>query len=141
MDQFSYLRSKSQHSHNDQARSKDSPQISTCSWVATQTRDVCLALGGSRTPLLLGHGSKYSLQWQHRSGPHPGPRRHHRYSFHAVPVLPLFTVPTSFCFSFSPIFSTTYLLLLVVPRVFDCLGSSQEWSQECYAPLMFYSAG
>lgn len=34
-------------------------------------------------------------------------------------------------FLFPVYFSTNNLLLLVVPRVSECLGSSQEWSQEC----------
>ena len=34
--------------------------------------------------------------------------------------------------------STTYLLLLVVPKLSKCLGSSRQWTQECYAPLVHY---
>lgn len=49
------------------------------------------------------------------------------------PALPLFTVPTFFCF-FLFCFSTTYLLLLEAPGVSECLGSSQE----CYVPLLHY---
>ena len=45
--------------------------------------------------------------------------------FHCVHIL-------LFLFHFH--FSTTYLLLLVMPGVSECLGSSQEWSQECYNP-------
>lgn len=37
-------------------------------------------------------------------------------------------------------FSVTYLLLLVVPGVSECLGSYQEWPQECYAPPVPYGA-
>lgn len=39
-------------------------------------------------------------------------------------ALPLFIVPTSFCFSFSSIFSTMYLLFLVDPGVSECLELS-----------------
>ena len=35
-------------------------------------------------------------------------------------------------------FSTTYLLFLVVSRVSVCLGSSQQWSQECYVLPVHY---
>jgi hypothetical protein len=52
------------------------------------------------------------------------------------PALPLFIVPSSFCFSFFH-FSTTYLFLSVVPGVSECL----EWPQECYAPLVHYGIG
>lgn len=38
-------------------------------------------------------------------------------------------------FLFLLYFSTTYLLLLVAPGVSECLGSSQQWSQRCYAPF------
>lgn len=38
-------------------------------------------------------------------------------------------------------FSTIYFLLLVAPRVSEYLGSSQEWSPECYALLMHYDTG
>jgi hypothetical protein len=41
------------------------------------------------------------------------------------PVLPLHYATSFF-------FSTTYLLRSVVPRVSECLGLSQVWSQECY---------
>lgn len=51
------------------------------------------------------------------------------------PVLPLLIVPTSFSF-FLFHFSTAYLLILMVPGVSGCLGSSQEWPQECYALLV-----
>jgi hypothetical protein len=36
-------------------------------------------------------------------------------------------------------FSNIYVLLLVVPGVSECLRSSQEWFQECDAPLVNYS--
>ena len=32
--------------------------------------------------------------------------------------------------------STTYLLILEAPVVSGCLGSFQEWSQVCHAPLV-----
>ena len=36
--------------------------------------------------------------------------------------------------------STTSLILVMVSRVSECLGLSQEWSQECYALLVHYDA-
>lgn len=64
---------------------------------------------------------------------HSGPKRHqpatHSRLYLTIwksPVLPLFIVPTSSCFFFFH-FSATYLLLLVAPRLPECLGSSQEW--------------
>lgn len=56
------------------------------------------------------------------------------------PVLSLFIVLTFFCFLFF-YFSTTYLLLLVAPRISECLESFQEWSWEYYDVLMHYGSG
>jgi hypothetical protein len=46
------------------------------------------------------------------------------------PLLPVFIMSTSFCFSFS---STS--LPLTCTGVSDFMGSSQEWSQECMSHL------
>ena len=59
------------------------------------------------------------------------------YSHQAVPHYPRVSSSASlhcahillFLFLFH--FSTTYLLLLVAPGISECLGLSQEWSQEC----------
>ena len=51
------------------------------------------------------------------------------------PVLPLLILHTSYCFFFFHL-STTCLLILVVPGVSGCLGSSQKWSQECTVQFM-----
>ena len=59
------------------------------------------------------------------------------YSYQVDPHCPqVFSSPSLHCahillFLFLYRFSTTYLLLLVAPRVSECLGLSQEWSQEC----------
>lgn len=65
-------------------------------------------------------------------------------SHQAVPHSPQsqfcpFTGPTSSA-SLSLHFSTTYLLFLVTPAVSECLGSSQEWSQEFSALLVYHGA-
>lgn len=38
-------------------------------------------------------------------------------------------------------FSIAYLLLSVAPGISECLRSSQEWFQECNAPLVNYDTG
>lgn len=57
-----------------------------------------------------------------------------------VSVLLLFIVPTSLCFSSFFHFSNIYLLLVVTPKVSECLSASHELSPECYATLMHYCA-
>ena len=69
------------------------------------------------------------------------------YSHQAVPHYPQVSISASLhcahilLLLFLFYFSATDLLLLVALGVSECLGSSQEWSQECYAPLMHYDAG
>jgi len=66
------------------------------------------------------------------------------YSHQAVPHYPQVSSSASlhcthillFLFLFH--FSTTYLLLSVVLRLSEHLGSSQEWSQKCYALFVHY---
>jgi hypothetical protein len=64
-----------------------------------------------------------------------------------VPLYPgVFSSASLYCayilwFLFLFYFSTIYFLLLVAPRVSEYLGSSQEWSPECYALLMHYDTG
>ena len=99
------------------------------------TRHVCLGFGGNRPLLLQGRG------------PRCGPRQHHWLLTSGLflttlesPVLPLFIVPTSFCFSLFH-FSSTYLFLLMIPRVSECLELPQEWSQDYYIPRVHYGTG
>lgn len=78
---------------------------------------------------------------EHRARPHPDPRCHHitdvATHMKLFPTvlkslgLPRFLVPTSFCLPLFFHFSTTYALLLVLPGVSECPGSSGE----CYAML------
>lgn len=66
-----------------------------------------MAFGGNRPLLLWGHGPKHGLQWQHRPRPHYSLRWPHWFLTTLVtPVLPLFIVPTPFCFFFSSISPT-----------------------------------
>lgn len=82
-------------------------QTSTCHQVTVQPRGDHLAFGGNRPLLLWGHGPKHGLQWQHRPRPHYSLRWPHWFLTTLVtPVLPLFIVPTPFCFFFSSISPT-----------------------------------
>ena len=82
-----------------------SSQTSTYPWVAAQTRDVCLAFGGNGT-----NSAAAGPHTQHSPERPPwsqvAPLASHIRLFLTTtksPVLPLFTVPMSFCFSFSSI--------------------------------------
>ena len=99
--------------------------------MATQTRDICPAFGHSRPLLLRSCGSRCGFFWQHRSESHhcPGgtancshqhvldPAVSSSSSLHCTHIL-----LSIFLFHFS----TTHLLLLVVPRVSECLGLSKS---------------
>jgi hypothetical protein len=63
------------------------------------------SLVGNRLLLVLGQGPRHGPQWLHRASYHHGPRLHQSRLFLTClesPVLPLFVVPTSFCFSSLP---------------------------------------
>lgn len=114
-----------------------SPWTSTCSQAATQTSDFYLAFCGNRPLLLQSHGSRHgprsSPWWQHRVGPNHGPSWHHWLLTSAVHHYPQLRSSVSlhcshFLFLFPFHFYTIYLLLLVVPRVSECLMLFQEFS-------------
>lgn len=81
---------------------------------------------GQDPTTVLGAITSYS----HQSVPH----------YSCISSLPFFVVPTSSCFSFLFYFSTSYLVLLVVSWVSECLGSSQECFQECDMSGLFIMA-
>ena len=136
---FELMGSQTNYHFESRVRILHSPQTSRWPQVVAQTRDIRLAFGGCRLLLLQGHGPTPDMALDGSTGQN----RHHggvtSYSHQAVPhslkspILPLFMVPTSSCFSLSHL-SATDLLLLAVPVVSECLWLSQDWSQECYAP-------
>lgn len=114
-----------------------SPHTLTCPQEAVQTRDFSLAFGGNKLLLLQCHGAiETPLAAQARSPLRSyvaSPATHIRLllaTFESL-VVPLFSMTTSFCFSFSsispPLTRSSYWP--------GSLRSSQEWSQECYSLL------
>jgi hypothetical protein len=112
-------------------------------WDSSPDQDIYLVFGGNRPLLLQDHGPWCGLWWQHRSGLHHGPGGTIVYSHQTVPHYPWLSSSASFhcahilLLLFLCHFSLTYSLLLVVPRVSECLESSQV----CYARLVHYGAG
>ena len=109
----------------------NSPQMSTFSWSAAQTRDFHLELGSNRPILLQGHGSRHGPWCQHRPGTHYGAKWHHQLLTSGCSSLPssfqfqLSSLPhSSFCL-YIP-FPTTYLFLLVVTQLSECLRLSMS---------------
>jgi hypothetical protein len=76
---------------------------------AAQTRNIHSAFGDNKPRMLQSYGPRCGPQWHHRPGSYHGFRWYHRLltsgcpSLPYSPALPLFIVPTSFCFSFSSI--------------------------------------
>jgi hypothetical protein len=94
----------------DGASSAQPEDINIAQGLTAQTREVCLAFGGKRPPLMQDHGPTHSPCWQHRPEPHHGVRYNCQlftsgcFSLPSEsPVLPHFIMHTVFCFSFSSI--------------------------------------